>query len=90
MSGSGRTGARRRGRIIRVLRWQPKNEPQVWLTAIWSGGSGGVLFAIVAHMVSGHWWPVGGLTFAFVYTPVVGLGLRYRMRERQDARAARD
>jgi hypothetical protein len=60
------------------------------MLAIWSGGTGGVLFAIGPHMVSGHWWPVGGLTFALVYTPFVGLGLRYRMRERQNARAVRD
>jgi hypothetical protein len=73
-------------RIVRVLRWQPENERQVWQFAIVSGVSSGAVQATVTYyLLRGHWRPLSSLTFALVFTFVFGIGQLNRLRKRQDA-----
>jgi hypothetical protein len=85
MSNNRRPDLPRRNRAARVLRWQPANELQVWLVAIWSGVSCGAVYSLVTYLLHGpasHWWPLDGSIFAVVITVMFGFGQRYRLRRR--------
>jgi hypothetical protein len=93
MGVSSRFGPSRRGRVARVLLWQPENERQVWLYALWYGVITGAAYGLTTYLVHGpasHWWAIGSLIFASVGVVVSGLVQRYRLRNRQDARARAD
>lgn len=85
MSNDLRSDLPRRKRAARVLRWQPANELQVGLFAIWSGVSCGAIYSLVTYLMHGPaspWWPLDGSIFAVVITVMHGLGQRYRLRRR--------
>jgi hypothetical protein len=91
MGDDGQSDLPRRRRVARVLRWQPENQLQVWLFAIWSGVSLGTIYSLVTYLLHGpssRWWPADGLTFAGGITVMFGLGQRYRLRRRQDSQIA--
>jgi hypothetical protein len=90
MGASSGLGPSRRGRVGRVFRWQPENERQVWLYALWSGVSIGAVCSLTTYLLGGpfsRWWATEGLIPAGVFVIVFGLGQRYQLHKRQDARA---
>jgi len=84
---SSRFGPSRRGRLARVLRWQPQKQRQVWLYALSYGVIIGAAYGLMTYLMHGHWVAVGGLIVASIGVLISGLGQRYQLRNRQKARA---